>query len=51
MLAAITLVGGWTRDGGVRARARCEVGLLPCSVAVTTLLGVGSGLMLLEQKA
>ena len=41
MLAAITLIGGGAGDGGARARARCDLGLL-FSVAVTALLGAGS---------
>ena len=50
VLAAITLVGGGAGDGGARAGARSEVGLL-CSVAVTALLGAGSDSKLLEQKS
>ena len=42
VLATITLIGGVTGAGGARACARCEVGLPLCSVAVTTLSGVGS---------
>ena len=38
VLAAIPLVGG-----GATARARCDLGLLLCSVANITLLGVESG--------
>ena len=40
-VAAITLVGGG-------AGARCDLGLLLCSVANTTLLGTGTGPKLLE---
>ena len=50
VLSAITLVGGWAGDGGARTRANCDPGLLLCSVANTTLLGVESGPRLLEQK-
>ena len=42
MLAAINLVGSGARDGGARASARCELGLLLWSVAVTDLLRVRS---------
>ena len=41
VLAAITLVRGG--DGGAKARAKCELGLLLCSVAITILLVAGSG--------
>lgn len=41
VLAGITLVGGGAGDGGARARAMCELGLLLCSVAVTALFGQG----------
>ena len=37
VLAATTLLDDMAGDGGVRVRARCEPGLLLCSVAVTTL--------------
>ena len=50
VLVAITLVGGGAGNGGARARARCGLGLLLCSVANTTLLGVGVGPNLLEHK-
>ena len=50
VLAAITLVGGGAGDGADRDRARCELGLLLCSVATTTLRGAGVGPKLLEQK-
>ena len=43
VLAAITLVGGGAGDRRASARARCEPGLLYCSVANRTFLGVGSG--------
>ena len=42
-LAAITLVEGGAGDGGARARARCEPRLPLCSVAFTTILGLGVG--------
>ena len=50
VLAAITLVRCGTRDARVRARVKCELGLILCLVASTTLLGVGSDPKLLEQK-
>ena len=50
VLAGIILVGGRAEDGGARAGARHELRLLLYSVANTTLLGVGVGLQLLEQK-
>ena len=50
VLAAITLVGGRAGDGGARAKAKCELGLLLCSMAATTLLGAGAGPNMLEQK-
>ena len=50
MLAAITLVGGGAGNGGARARVSCDRELLLCSLAITALLGVGSGPKLLEQK-
>ena len=37
MLVAITLVGGVVGDKGPRARARCDLGLRLCLVAVTSL--------------
>ena len=37
VLAVITLVEGRAGDGGAGARAKCEPGLLLCSLAVTTL--------------
>lgn len=49
VLTAITLVGG-AKGAGARGRGRCELGLPFCSVAVTTLLGLGVGFMLLGQK-
>ena len=48
VLAAIILVGGGAGDGGVRNGARCEPGLILCSVAITTLLWVGMGSKFLE---
>ena len=42
VLAAITLVGGGAGDGGAKAGTGCEAGLPLCSVAITTLSGVGS---------
>ena len=50
VLAAIMLVGGGAGYGGARARARCELGLLLYSVAITTLSVVGLGPKVLEQK-
>ena len=50
VLAAVTLVGDEAEDGGARARARCELGLLLFSVSVITLSGVRAGPKLLEQK-
>ena len=50
VLSAVTLVGGGAGDRGARARSKCEVGLSLCSVAVTTLLGVGSDPKLKQQK-
>ena len=49
VLAATDLVGG--RDGaeGVRARAKFRQGLVVCSMAITTLLVVGSVYKGLEQ--
>lgn len=41
VLAAMTLVEGRAGDEGATARAIREARLLLCSVAVTTLLGVG----------
>ena len=35
------LVGGGAGDGGVRARVKCEPGLLLCSIEATALLGWG----------
>ena len=49
VLAAITLVGGRGRVGGARARARCKLGLLLCSLATTTSR-VGSEPQGLEQE-
>lgn len=48
MLAAFALVGGGARDGEARARTRCELESLLCSVANTTVLGMGSGPKLLD---
>ena len=39
VLAVAALVGGRARDGGTRAIARCELGLLLGSAAATALLG------------
>ena len=50
MLAAITLLGGGARDEGTRAGARCELRLLLCSVASTTLLGAELSPMLIQKK-
>lgn len=38
VLAAITLVGGGTDDGGATPRDMCEVGLALCSVAIISLM-------------
>ena len=43
VLAAVTFVGSVTRDGGARARSRCELGFLLCSLANITGVGVGVG--------
>ena len=43
VLAAAALVGGRAGVAGARARVRCKQGLLLCSVAVTTLSGMGEG--------
>ena len=43
VLATLTGVGSGAGDGEPGARARCEPGLLQCSVANTALLGLGSG--------
>ena len=43
--ATTTLVWDGAGDGGARARARYELGLLLCSVACTTVLGVGPNLL------
>ena len=43
VLASITLVKGRGRNWGAKARAKCELGLLLCSVAITILLVAGSG--------
>ena len=50
VLAAITLLGGGAGDEGVRGGAWCEAGLSLCSVAITTLSGVGSGPKMLKRK-
>lgn len=50
VVAAIILVGGGIGDEGSRDRARCEPGLLFCSVANITLLRAGPGPKLLKQK-
>ena len=50
LLAPTTLVGDGAGDRRPRARARCKVGLLLCSVAVPTLLGQASPKML-EQNS
>ena len=41
VLAATTLVRGQDADGGTRSRARYELELLLCSVAVTALIWSG----------
>ena len=43
VLASITLVKGRGGNWGAKARAKCEFGLLLCSVAITILLVAGSG--------
>ena len=51
VLTAITLAGvGTAGDEVSQARARCEMRLLFCSVANTTLLGVGVSPKLVEPK-
>ena len=50
VLAVITLVVDGAGDGGARARARYEPGLPLCSVANTTIWGIGSGPKLVEEK-
>ena len=50
VLAAITLVRSGAENRRARARVGCEAGLSLCLVAVTALLGVGSGPKLLEQN-
>ena len=50
VVAVGTLVGVETGDGVFRARIRCELGLLLCSVVNTTLLRVGLWPKLLEEK-
>ena len=50
VLAAITLIGGGAGAREPRASSGCEAGLPCCSMAITTLLGVGSDPTLLEQK-
>lgn len=51
VVAVGTLVGGEAGDEVSRARIRCELGLLLCSVVNTTLLRVGLRPKLLEQKS
>ena len=48
LLDVITLIGLVVGVEGSKACARCEVGLLLCSVAITTLSGVWSAPQLLE---
>ena len=50
VLAAIALVQSGVGGGVARKRARCELGLLLCSVAINTLFGVQWGPRLLEQN-
>ena len=50
VLAGITLVGGGAGDEGARSRARCELGLMLCSVADITLFEARLGPKLLKQK-
>ena len=50
VLETNTLVGYGSGDEVARARAKCDLGLLLCSVGSTTLLGLGSSPKLLEQK-
>lgn len=50
VLAAINLIGGGAGDERDRAGAGYEVGLPLCSVAITTVSGVGSHPKLLQQK-
>ena len=44
------MVEDGAEESGAKAESKCEEGLSLCSVTVTTLLGVGSDLRLLEQK-
>lgn len=39
VLAATTLVGSWAGSGGARVRARCETGVVGCSLAVALYPG------------
>lgn len=50
VLAVITLAWGEFGDGVARDRARCELGLILWSVAISTLFGVGLGRKVLKQK-
>lgn len=43
VLASIALVKCRVGNEVAKARAKCELGLLPCSVAITILLVAGSG--------
>lgn len=50
ILAALALVVGGAGDGGAKARPENDSGLFLCSFGSITLLGVGYGPKLLEQK-
>ena len=50
VIASIIVVEDGAEESGAKAESKCEEGLSLCSVTVTTLLGVGSDLRLLEQK-
>lgn len=50
LLVALTLAGGGAGDGGAKARPENDSGLFLCSFGSITLLGVGYGPKLLEQK-
>ena len=43
LLAVTARVGNRSGVEGARARTRCELGLLLCSMAITALSGVGLG--------
>lgn len=51
VLAALTLVGSGTGDGGARAGARCDSGLLLCLVTITAPLGSGGSFLVAGAEA